>query len=134
MKPLAQSGSASRAITTAIVSSSGTSSPRSMNAFIWRPTAVPCLLISRSRSPLATCATPTRRATVPACVPFPAPGGPINTTFTGLPAFTIGLAVSLREWRVNVDAGRRAATMPPSSGACDGARVLPSVIERSLSE
>src|SRR5207244_2429100 len=59
-----------------IITSSFTSSPRSMVAFARRPMSVPAVTASRRISPVEIFGIPRVRANRSACVPLPAPGGP----------------------------------------------------------
>src|SRR5260221_6204579 len=68
-----------------IVSSSGTSSPRSMYPPASKPRGVPRLTAARNMSPVARWSSPSRSARMGAWVPLPAPGAPNRaTTFMGL--------------------------------------------------
>ena len=63
-----------------IVTSSGTSSPRSMYERARRPSSLSLRRCSRNMSPVAMCGTPLAAATAAAWVPLPAPGGPNRST------------------------------------------------------
>jgi hypothetical protein len=65
----------------AIIVSSSTSSPRSIFSFARSATGLRSRTASRRMSPVETLSSPRSRANRPACVPFPAPGGPIMMTF-----------------------------------------------------
>src|SRR5688572_29986338 len=58
---------------------SGTRSPRSMYDLASRPRLVPSRTAARSTSPVAILGMPRLAASLSACVPFPAPGGPSST-------------------------------------------------------
>src|SRR3989441_8664690 len=79
MKPRAASGPARHSRIRPMITSSGTSAPRSIYRLASRPSLVPAARASRSMSPVATCATPHSRASARAWVPLPAPGGPRKT-------------------------------------------------------
>ena len=76
------SGSRSRLRTMSMVTSSGTRSPRSMNALACRPSGVPWLTLARKMSPVLICGTRRCSAMYWAWVPLPAPGGPTRTRRT----------------------------------------------------
>src|SRR5438034_10307445 len=76
MKPCAASGAARRSRIRSMITSSGTSAPRSIYRLASRPRLVPAASASRRMSPVATCATPPACASSRPWVPFPAPGGP----------------------------------------------------------
>src|SRR6267378_6044076 len=61
------------------ITESGTRSPRSMYALASFPLFVPSRTAARSTSPVAIFGIPSRFASLSACVPFPAPGGPSST-------------------------------------------------------
>src|SRR3954470_19892430 len=67
------------------ITESGTRSPRSMNAFASFPRGVPSRRAARSTSPVAIFGIPSRSASLSACVPLPAPGGPSRTMITVRP-------------------------------------------------
>ena len=76
MYPSLQSGWLILSITRSTVSSSGTRSPWSMNAFAFFPSSVPFLILARKISPVEMCGIPYFSAILCAWVPFPAPGAP----------------------------------------------------------
>src|SRR5919112_4847661 len=78
MTPLAASGLASCSRTIPMMISSLTRCPASITDLARRPSGVPRLTASRSRSPVANFGKPRASANRAPCVPFPAPGGPIN--------------------------------------------------------
>src|SRR5207245_11664891 len=78
-KPRAASGPARHSRIRPMITSSGTSAPRSIYRLASRPSLVPAARASRSMSPVATCATPHSPASARAWVPLPAPGGPRKT-------------------------------------------------------
>src|ERR1700693_1244019 len=61
------------------ITESGTRSPRSIYDLASRPRLVPSRTAARSTSPVAIFGIPSRFASLSACVPFPAPGGPSST-------------------------------------------------------
>src|SRR6267143_925494 len=61
------------------ITESGTRSPRSMYALASFPLFVPSRTAARRTSPVAIFGIPSRDASLSACVPFPAPGGPSST-------------------------------------------------------
>src|SRR3954468_8718241 len=65
----------------AIIVASSTSLPASTSAFAATATGCPSRAISRRISPVEIFSRPRSRANRVACVPFPAPGGPIMMTF-----------------------------------------------------
>ena len=65
----------------AIIVASSTSSPRSIRALASSATGFRSLIASRRMSPVEIFGSPRSRANRPACVPLPAPGGPIMITF-----------------------------------------------------
>src|SRR4051794_1810728 len=75
-KPSSVSDSASRSRITPMMTSSGTSSPRSMYSFACLPRSVCSLTALRSMSPVATYARGKSSWRRSAWVPLPAPGGP----------------------------------------------------------
>jgi hypothetical protein len=79
MKPRAQSGARSRSSTMPITTSSGTSLPSDMKCAATRPSGVSRRSASRSMSPVEICGMSKRLCSNFACVPLPAPGGPIMT-------------------------------------------------------
>ena len=81
MKPVAQSGASIRSAMSATIRSSGTSSPASMIALAWVPSAVPAFTAARSMSPVESWTMPKRSTSRCACVPLPAPGGPRRIRF-----------------------------------------------------
>src|SRR3954453_17595931 len=81
-KPSEVSASPRRSRITAMMSSSGTSSPRSMYAFASLPRSVSSLTAWRSMSPVAMYASGKSSCRRSACVPFPAPGGPSRMRFS----------------------------------------------------
>ena len=76
MQPLAQSGSAIRALTRLIIKSSETSPPASMILLACLPSSVPSLIAARSISPVEICGILNSLVMICAWVPLPAPGGP----------------------------------------------------------
>src|SRR5262245_20751002 len=80
-KPRVASGRTSRPATIAIIVSSSTSPPRSILALASRAIGFLSLIASRRMSPVEIFNRARSRANRPACVPFPAPGGPIMMTF-----------------------------------------------------
>ena len=72
-------GFANRSSTTATTSSSGTSSPRSMNALASRPAATPTSAESRNISPVERCRIPNCAASRSPWVPLPEPCLPSRT-------------------------------------------------------
>ena len=78
MKPFLQSGFARRSFTIPIVTSSGTSFPASMQAFACLPSSVPSFTAARNMSPVEIWGISNSFTRLAACVPLPAPGGPIN--------------------------------------------------------
>ncbi len=70
----------------AMIRSSGTSSPASMMPFASRPSSVPRATCERSMSPVESLRRSRASANLAACVPFPAPGGPISRTTSALDA------------------------------------------------
>jgi len=78
MAPSCASGCCSRSRTIEMVTSSGTSSPRSIYCLANCPSGVWRLRLSRNRSPEAICGNPNFSRSTWACVPLPAPGPPIN--------------------------------------------------------
>lgn len=106
MKPAAASGSASLLDTMAVMISSGTSCPLSLNScatadpsagaqravgggpefprtWTCRPKSEPSLISARTRSPVEIVGTPNTGARRVAKVPLPTPGAPRKTMFTG---------------------------------------------------
>src|SRR4051812_32396773 len=81
-KPSEVSASPRRSRITAMMTSSGTSSPRSMYAFASLPRSVWSLTAWRSMSPVAMYASGKSSCRRSACVPFPAPGGPSRMRFS----------------------------------------------------
>ncbi len=81
-KPACASVSCRRLCTIAIVTSSGTRSPRSMNALACLPSSVPVLTLNLKMSPVEILGIARCEAMNWACVPLPAPGGPTRTTRT----------------------------------------------------
>src|SRR5665811_1131966 len=77
--PRSASGASSRSSSMPTVSSSGTSSPRSMYPPAESPSGLPSRAAARKRSPVATRGSPRWRARTWAWVPFPAPGAPSRT-------------------------------------------------------
>ena len=67
-------------MTMAIVSSSGTSSPRAMKPRASSPSGVPSRSASRKRLPLATWGRASSRDRIVAWVPLPAPTAPTSRT------------------------------------------------------
>ena len=65
------------------MSSSLTSDPAAMIAATSRPSGVSSRTACRRMSPVEMWGTRYRRAILTACVPFPDPGGPISTRFSG---------------------------------------------------
>ena len=61
-----------------LVISSGTYSPASMYSLAFQPRSVPSETLERKMSPVEIAGMPKRSATTLACVPLPAPGGPIR--------------------------------------------------------
>ena len=57
----------------------------SMYVFAKTPNSVSPLIFARKISPVEMCGTPTSAAKTAACVPFPAPGGPMKTMRTAQP-------------------------------------------------
>src|SRR3954464_5528550 len=72
-------GFANRSSTTLTTSSSGTSSPRSMNALASSPAATPASAESRNISPVERCRIPNCAARRSPCVPLPEPCLPSRT-------------------------------------------------------
>src|SRR2546423_8520489 len=64
------------------ITESGPRSPRSMYGLACLPRLVPSRTAARSTSPVAIFGIPSRFASLSACVPFPAPGGPSSTMIT----------------------------------------------------
>src|SRR5689334_3088936 len=67
-----------RSRTIRLVISSGTYSPWSMYSWAFLPSGVPFETLVRKMSPVEIAGMPKCSATTRACVPFPAPGGPIR--------------------------------------------------------
>ena len=82
--PFAASGRASRSLTMPIISSSPSSSPRSISAFARSPSSVPLCAASRRMSPVEILGMPRACASRTACVPLPDAGGPSITTFRAI--------------------------------------------------
>src|SRR6185436_7743358 len=66
-----------------IMSSSGTSEPRSMNCFTFWPSGVFSRAVPRRMSPVEMWGTPRASASFLAWVPFPTAGAPTNRSLTG---------------------------------------------------
>src|SRR3990172_12693798 len=81
-----------RSRTSAISRSSGTRRPCSMIGAAFRPSSVPLAIASLSMSPVEILGTPRWAASLAACVPFPAPGGPRKMTRAAGAAAVRGLA------------------------------------------
>ena len=77
-------GAPSRSRNIAMMRSSDTRSPRAMIALASSPSGVPSRTAARSMSPVAMWARPRSDAMRAACVPLPAPGGPIRIRSSGM--------------------------------------------------
>src|SRR6266550_9561484 len=100
MNPFSASGCSNRSITMRTTISSGTRSPRSMYVVASRPSGVSFVTCSRKMSPVPIRTTSNRSSSRWACVPFPAPGGPSNTSLIRLPEET--LVVSHQQLRLEL--------------------------------
>src|SRR5262249_36549416 len=92
-----------------MVTSSGTSTPRSMYPRACRPSGVPAARWARNMSPVAMCGSPVASDTSTAWVPLPAPGGPNSrmsraTSPDALPAEE-ALVVAHHELRLHLPHG-----------------------------
>ena len=76
MNPRFASGSFSRFAVISITTSSGTSLPAAMYFWACCPSFVFFATFRRRMSPVEMCGTFSRSASLTACVPLPAPGGP----------------------------------------------------------
>src|SRR5918997_558758 len=85
-----------------MITSSGTSSPRSLYSCISCPSSVPWFISSRTRSPVSMCVAPVSSSSFAAWVPLPAPCGPMIMIlgnfffllFSSLPALQKPLVVT----------------------------------------
>ena len=84
INPLLASSRFIRSWTIPIITSSLTSSPRSIIALARSPISVPALTASRSMSPVEIFGIPFSFANRSACVPLPAPGGPSIIKFSAI--------------------------------------------------
>ena len=87
-----------------IITSSGTNNPASMYSFAASPIGDPSFTAARNISPVDTCGLLVSSTILPACVPFPAPGGPKSTIDPTIdsPSGFVVLRQSLRIIRYSV--------------------------------
>src|SRR5258706_9260438 len=88
---------------------SGPRSPRSMYAFASSPRLVPSRTAARKTSPVAIFGIPMRMASLSACVPLPAPGGPSSTMIIADTGKRVGGAFGSSDRSLVSAAGRTAA-------------------------
>src|SRR5438309_4921696 len=81
MKPRRTSSASSRSDRMPLTISSETSAPEAITALAWRPIRVPAETAARNMSPIETWTMPRSSASICACVPLPAPGGPSRMMF-----------------------------------------------------